>query len=391
VDACEHFGFAKPPFDPLPDPEFFYDAPTHAEALATLQYAVSADKGCCVVVGESGCGKTLLARMVAMSAGRKAPVFWVHGGGQPDNATTVTVHPPGRFGRRGDGSPVGETTLDAEMRVARSPSDRPLLIVDSADELPPRGWYDLIAWLSNEIRYSKPLNVLLFGLPRLLELLAAPELVRLQQRVFRVCCLEPLSPELTREYIHTRSAAAGGEPRYVFSDATIARIGQSAQGNPAQINRLCDNALLEAYGEGRDHVAMPDVDNAFGVSLAGRLSKYRALPAPSPPPSVRPSLPPVAVAAPRCPSPAVLGAPEPAYQPVSRALAVEPEDFGEIEMRLRHFEVRLSQALRMVRRACGHEAAETVDTPPLDDDAPGVADEEPLAAQTVLVEAELCG
>ncbi len=386
MDACQHFGFKKPPFDPMPDAEFFYDAPTHAEALATLQYTVSANKGCCVVVGESGYGKTLLARMVATSVGGKATVFWVHGCAQPDNATNAVVYPPGWFGRAGGGPPVGETTLEAEMHVARFLPDPPLLVVDCADELPPRGWHDVTAWLSNEIRYRKPLNVLVFGLPRLLDMLAAPELVRLQQRIFRLCRLEPLSPELTKEYIRARSAAAGGEPRYVFSDATIVQIGQLAQGNPALINRFCDNALLEAYGEGRDYVAMSDVDHAFHAMLAGRLMEHAALPAPSSTPCARPTLPPVEVLTSDYPRRVVLEAPALAYAPAPDTLAVEPEDFSDIEMRLQHFEERLSHALRVVRQAYDRPARAAADSPVFEDGLPTVAGEGCSGTHPALVE-----
>jgi type II secretory pathway predicted ATPase ExeA len=388
MDAFEHFGFERPPFDPIPDVEFFYEAPPHAETLATLQYVVFANKGCCVVVGESGCGKTLLARIVAASAGARVPVLWVHGGGQPDNGTRLTVYPRGRFGQKGGGPPIGETTLSTETHTTRFLPDPPLLIVDCADELPAHGWRDVLGWLSNEIRYPKPANVLLFGLPRLLEALATPELVRLQRRIFRVCRLEPLSPQLTREYIHARSAAAGGQSRYIFNDATIAQIGELAQGNPAVINQLCDNALLEAYSEGRDYVAMADVENALHTTFAGRLREYLALPPPASTPFARPALPPVQVLTPHYPSGMLLDAPGFAEVPPSEQVAVELED--SIEIRLNRFEERLSHALRLVRQLCDHEAGADRDTPVLEGGLRPVTWENWPTMHPVPIEAQMC-
>ncbi|MFQ5806474.1 MAG: ExeA family protein [Phycisphaerae bacterium] len=388
MDAWEHFGFYKPPFDLTPDADFYYDAPAHAEALATLQYVVFARKGCAVVVGESGYGKTLMARIVAASAGAAAPVFWACGCGQPDNETRVSVYPAGRFGRNGRGSPAGETTLSAELHVARCLPAPPLLVVDCADELPAHGWRDVIAWLSNELRYPKPVTVLLFGLPRLLETLALPELVRLQGRIFRVCRLERLSPQLTRGYIRARTAAAGGESRYVFSDATIAQIERLGQGNPALINQLCDNALLEAYGEGRDYVSMDDVSNALRVTLVGRLEECAALPAPSSMPIAWPTLPSVPVLAPLNPRAAAVDPPRTADTVVSGPTDVEFEDF--VEVRLKHMAARLSQALRAIRQVCGHSDGAARDTPILEDGLPVFTRESRVMARSFPVEAETC-
>ncbi|MBU0616450.1 MAG: AAA family ATPase [Planctomycetes bacterium] len=346
MDAYEHFKLNKPPFEPRPDVHFFFDAPNHAEVLATVQYAVHAGKGCCVVVGESGCGKSLLARMIAAAVARTTSVLWIHGGGQPANETGVSVYPwPPQDRERG--KPALQTTLAAETHAVASCPEPPLLIVDCADELSPQGWADVIAWFTNEICRPKPANVLLFGLPRLLDLLASPELVRLQGRVFRACQLEPLTPELSQDYIRARVATAGGDARRIFSDEIIERISRVAKGNPALLNQLCDNALLEAFGEGRERVTSTDVGNALHAMLMGRLQERAALPAPAQP--LRPALPPVRGSLPWYPSAAMPAAAAVADEPISPARIGEIED--SIDMRLKQFADRLSQALEVIHEA----------------------------------------
>jgi general secretion pathway protein A len=226
MDAYEHFKLNKRPFDLPPDAATFFDAPGHAEAWATLQYVVHAGKGCCVVVGESGCGKTLRARMIAAAVAKTTPVLWVHGGGQLTSQTRASVY-PGLSRDRGRGEAALQITLAAETHAAAARPEPPLLIVDCADELSNQGWADVIAWFTNEICHSKPANLLLFGLPRLLDVLATAELVRLQRRVFRVCRLEPLTPELSQDYIRARVAMAGGDARRIFSDEIVERIARA--------------------------------------------------------------------------------------------------------------------------------------------------------------------
>ena len=270
MDAYQHFKLGKPPFDPVPDPVFYHDAPIHAEVLATLQYVVLSRKRCCVVVGESGLGKSLMARMVAQIANQTAPVFWIHGGAQSDNNTKVRVFPPRTFTRNDARAGIEDTNLRGELHVPRFLPDPPLLIVDAADELPEHGWRDVAAWLANEVRYPKPTNVLIFGLPALLERLAQPEMECIRQRIFRACRLEPLSSAESMRYIGARLAHAGGELEDIFTEEALVKIVDAARGYPMQINKLCDNAMLEAYSEERTFVTEDDVNKALRMLFSAR-------------------------------------------------------------------------------------------------------------------------
>src|SRR4030095_16802349 len=59
----QHFyGLRELPFDLSPDPRYLYLTARHSEALANLQYGISARKGLTLLVGEAGTGKTTLVR-----------------------------------------------------------------------------------------------------------------------------------------------------------------------------------------------------------------------------------------------------------------------------------------------------------------------------------------
>jgi len=57
-----YWGFSQKPFENTPDPQFLYLSEEHEEALSRLFYAVSEGKGCAMLTGIFGCGKTLLAQ-----------------------------------------------------------------------------------------------------------------------------------------------------------------------------------------------------------------------------------------------------------------------------------------------------------------------------------------
>jgi type II secretory pathway predicted ATPase ExeA len=55
------YNLERLPFENTPDPRFLYYSKEHREALARLEYVSSVKKPLCLLTGEYGSGKTLLA------------------------------------------------------------------------------------------------------------------------------------------------------------------------------------------------------------------------------------------------------------------------------------------------------------------------------------------
>ncbi len=278
MTAYQFFGLRVAPFDGRPDPRFFYRASGHAEALATLQYAVHAAKTAVVLLGDSGTGKSLLARQLADEHAARRTCVWVHGIGQPPDHVEVTVSPP----RSEDPTGLGtvERPLREWWRQPRSAGDGTLVLVDNADGLNETHWNEIVGIVTRDQIAGCPFTVVLLGLPTLATTLAAGRLARLRRRLFRTVMLGRLSADETRAYIAHRLTVAGGlNVNAIFTASALDLVHRLTGGNPALINQVCDNALIDAFGDERRQI---DVAHIVGTirAITGGLVRQSLLPPP---------------------------------------------------------------------------------------------------------------
>ena len=57
-----YWGLEKKPFENTPNPRFLYRSGNGATVYRLLHYALHNNRGAALLTGDSGCGKTLLAR-----------------------------------------------------------------------------------------------------------------------------------------------------------------------------------------------------------------------------------------------------------------------------------------------------------------------------------------
>jgi len=255
-----HWGLDESPFRTRIDPRFFYQSPTHEEALARLHFLVEHRRRLGLLLGPSGSGKSLLLEILTAEL-------------------------------RGRGLPVA--------RLGLVGLDRAELLDSLAGELgtPPRNglsvrqlWRVVTDRLS-EYRYQQVNTVLIFDdvdraddeclamITRLVQFDPGPEsrlTVVLGARCDRVARLgaallelvelrmdiEPWEPGDTQAYVQ-RSLARAGRATPLFAEPAVERLHELAQGIPRRVTQLADLALLAGAGRALDQIDAETVESVY--------------------------------------------------------------------------------------------------------------------------------
>ena len=241
-----YWELGEPPFDNSPNPKFFYLSPDHEEALVRLVYTVRHRKGCGMLTGEYGCGKTTLSR--ALIQRLEAERYEIGLLTNPRwNATDFLREALYQLGVETPEKSKPELLHmlnDLFFRNYREGRDT-VIIVDEAQLLDDEGVFEELRLLMNFQTDDRFLvTVLLIGSPELRE--KVRRLKHLDQRITIRYHLNTLDAAHTSAYVAHRLKMAG-RTTPIFTDEAVKLIFDFTRGTPREINNLCDVALLVGY------------------------------------------------------------------------------------------------------------------------------------------------
>jgi len=265
----EYFGLKEEPFNLAPDPRYLYLGEGHKEALARLQFGVDMRKGLIVLTGEVGSGKSTLIQSLIVNQ-------------KPQQNSALIVNPKiirtnllsnicREFGIDLDFKEMSKADIFNilyEYILKKSFHDQNFtVIIDDAHELDSDQLDDILLLTKIETNTRQLLQVILVGLPELMQKLKSPELLQLFQRIQIQYHLKQFSYSDTQNFLLHRLAQAGHTRQDIFKADAIQRLYQLSKGIPRTICVIASNALLYAYLKGLKKVDYQVINAASDESL----------------------------------------------------------------------------------------------------------------------------
>ncbi len=241
-----HFGLTGAPFQFTPTARMLFMSRAHREALAALEWSLAEEpSGFSLMTGETGAGKTtLLVALIARGEGRARVAYVTNPRLGFEGIARDILN---QLGVASGPSAIEMCEAFAAFMKNLSAGDRVAIIIDDAQSLAAATLEDLRLFAARADGESARLHFLLAGQPALRELLAAPELRQINERIGIRIALDALDRDEAIAYVAQRLSACGGTIAGVFAPGALEDLIGCAAGNPRRINLLCHNAMFAAW------------------------------------------------------------------------------------------------------------------------------------------------
>jgi type II secretory pathway predicted ATPase ExeA len=250
------------PFMAAPRTQFYHPAAQIDAAVKGVERCIRRAEGVALVVGPPGTGKSLLLAMVAEHVRDDFDVALLSG------ASICTRRALWQAVMAAIGEPYRGID-ESDLRIAIVERIRGLaatgsglvILVDEAHTLPTR-LIEELRLLTNIPTPLPAVHIVLAGSLRLEEMLAAPRMESLAQRIAVRGYLEPLDHAETMDYLRTQTKAAGLSWDRLFADGCDDAVFKVTDGVPRLVNQVCDQALV-LVAESNRRVTPADIAAAW--------------------------------------------------------------------------------------------------------------------------------
>ncbi len=261
----DFFNLKERPFHITPDPDFLYLSPYHKEALGVMIYGVEQRKGFIAVIGEVGLGKTTLIRTYLKKyIHEKLKTIIIFNVNVSFKSIIKTIYKELDIKLVSDD--ITELIENLFLILIKEFQDgfNIVLLIDEAQNMPSETLEQLRMLSNLETSKDKLIQILLVGQPELEEKLQKINLRQLKQRIAVKATLYPLSKKQSRDYIQHRLIYASNDNYIpVFKNNALKQVVKLSKGIPRNINIICDNALVSAFGHEKKPVTKKIVNEIF--------------------------------------------------------------------------------------------------------------------------------
>ncbi len=248
------YGLKEEPFSTVPSPRYLFLTDIHSTALEKTSYVAGAKKGLAAVFGDTGTGKSSLARLLHQKLldNGFVSVLLTNPNYPTPNSLLRTIAQ--EFGTpRTHNSYKGMLDVFKAFLIDRAMEQGKtvVLIIDEAQTM---GFaqLELLRQLINvETNQMKLLQVVLFAQEELRAKLAHARARNLRSRIVMASTLERLTHKEVADMVTFRwNVASGGQP-HPFTPEALSALAELSDGIPRDATILADNTLLLGFYEGQ--------------------------------------------------------------------------------------------------------------------------------------------
>jgi general secretion pathway protein A len=264
----KYWGLSEAPFENVPDPSFLYESPQHKEALSRMLYGISRRKGCIMLSGEVGSGKTTLARTLLQSLpSENYEVAIIE---NPRLSPSLFIQ---EIIYQFVGQAEGKNKIDLLHSLNRilfknlAAEKDSVIIIDEAQLIGDKSTFEELRLLLNfQLNNRFLLTLILMGQPELRDVVGMTP--QFEQRIAIRYHLTRLTFDETVKYIGFRLKRAG-LVKSVFTTEAIEKIYNYSDGIPRKINNICDMALLVGWSVKASQIDSKIIANLIDESTDG--------------------------------------------------------------------------------------------------------------------------
>ncbi|GFE83532.1 hypothetical protein GCM10011487_55320 [Steroidobacter agaridevorans] len=258
------FGLSTEPFTDTADESFFFPSDQHLRALEFMGHSLWTKARLGVVTADNGCGKSLLIKRLLKDLDERVNVATVQREAIGPREFLLEILRQFGFSLADDDKTERRRLLERYLAHQANAGRLCLLIVENAQSMHPLVLEELRCLAAVEHEGMRVLKILLLGQPALNLVLESPRMAELVQGTVSRFSLNALTEDQTAAYVAHRLRAAGApNPDALMPYTLLPQIHACSLGIPANINKLCQRALIHAREEGAGQVTHSALEKAI--------------------------------------------------------------------------------------------------------------------------------
>lgn len=241
-----YWGLDEKPFENTPDPRFLFQSDGASTVYRLALYALENNRGAVMLTGESGCGKTLMARSLVqeLDPDKTEVALLTNPRWSPEEFMLEILYQLGH-----EEELQGRTKIVHRLHEVLyenfEAGKSTLVLIDEGQLIQEQTVLEEIRLLLNyQLNDAFLVSLLLVGQSAMAQQIR--DFAPLDQRIVTRGSLKSFGVEEAGQYVAHRLKVAGrSEP--VFTADAIEQVTEYAQGIPRKINNICDIALVVGF------------------------------------------------------------------------------------------------------------------------------------------------